>query len=175
MRRITVLLSVMVLVLGMTGAAAMADTTLWDEGDVVEDERFSLTVSDVELDVDIDISGPDELLTDETGTYTVTVSNDDESNVNLEDWALGLSVAEDANIDSLDDVTITYTGEETDLADENGTAGVEAELEGGVIYLLGSDDPTIAPGDTTTAQFDVTFHEDGNYVGTAYVIDTSGD
>ena len=172
MRRITVLLSVMVLVLGMTGAAAMADTTLWDEGDVIEEsDPFDVEVSDEVLDVDIDISGPDELFTDETGTYTVTVTNDDESNVNLEDWALGLSVGDD--IGSLHDVTITYAGEETDLADDNGTPGVQAELEEGVIYLLGSDDPTVAPGDTATAQFDVTFHEAGNYVGTAYVIDTS--
>ena len=130
-------------------------------------QTSTVTVNEAVQEASVFLHGPDSLDINEQGEYDVLVTNESDTR-DLDDWALGLSVD---NIDDVDDITITYEGGTSDLSE--GTDGVEAELKDGILWLLGSADPDIAPGETEVQPFEVTFHTDGSFTGTAYVVDTS--
>lgn len=174
MRRITVLLSVLLLMLAMTGTAAVADTPLWDDEDVLDQDDETTPVGlDEEpeptpepQEASITLTGPDSLEVDEQGTYTVEVTNESGERV-LDEWVLGLSVT---NVSDLDDLSIRYESGGDDITE--GTSGVDVELDtdANIIYLRGSDDPSIPANQSDSFTFEAEFHKVGSFTGTAYVI-----
>lgn len=182
MRKITVLLSVLLLTLGMTGVAALAQTEGdgppdWLDDTIAEDSTTVIVTEPDPVDpppfdgqeAEITIEGPTGLELNEFGEYTVTVTNTAEER-DLDQWALGLSVT---NIEDVSELIIRYKG--GDGADiTEGTSGVEAYLDttNNILYLRGSDDPVLAPGDDASIDFEVSFAKTGAFIGTAYVIST---
>ncbi len=169
MKRMIALLTTALLALSMMGTAAMADTDLWDDDDVLDSDSETTTVEEAPQEASVSLEGPSGLDVDEVGTYTVEVTNDSDQR-DLDQWVLGLSVD---NIGDVDDLTISYPDSSDDITE--GTSGVEVELdeEANIIYLRGSDDPAVSPGETETQTFEAAFHNEGEFTGTAYVIDTS--
>lgn len=172
----TVMTLVMAMVLS-TMSMALADTDLWDNDDVLDSDDTDTTVprpfepdpdpepDPIPQDASITLTGPEFLDVDEEGTYTVEVTNKSNDR-DLDKWVLGLSVT---NIKSADDLTIKFTGSNFDITE--GSAGVEVEVNNDVIYLRGSDDPTIPVNQSKTFTFKASFAKEGNFTGTAYVID----
>ena len=180
MRRITVLLSVLLLMLGMTGTAAVADNDLWDSGDVLDTDSHEVDVQDV-LNVEVSISGDTELDVDEAGEFTVEIDNHNDSTADLEDWKLGLGVD---GFDDNSNFTLEFcqdSGHENcvTLVEEGdavtGTGVQVDDSDDNVIWILGDDEDPLSPDDGVTQEYLATFHEGGNFTGTAYVIDTSDD
>ncbi len=166
-RNVGVLLLAVLLVMGTSGTAALADTDLWDGDDVLDEDDATTDVTDAQQEASVTLEGPDDLEVDELGSYDVTVSNDSGERA-LDEWALGLSVD---NIASVDDLTITEEDGESDITD--GDSGFEVELDGDndIIYLRDDDTMEVEPGATEVLEFEVAFQTDGEFTGTAYVIE----
>lgn len=169
---------VMTMVLS-TMSMALAQEVDWLDDVIAEDNTTTTTPRPFEPDPDpepplipqeasITLTGPEFLDVGEEGTYTVEVTNDSTSR-DLDEWVLGLSVT---NIADADDLTIVFTsGDGFDITD--GTAGVDVQVDtdNDIIYLRGSNDPTIGIDATATFTFDASFAKEGSFTGTAYVID----
>ena len=190
MRKITVLLSVMLLVLAMTGTAALADSEWGGTGDydVLDSDSSEVHVVEPELNVNIDIDGDEVLATGEAGEYTVTVKNDGETGLEgtsiddetLSDWKLGLEVSEFDDPSNFD-LAFCKDGfdQECILLVDGGEAvegtGVDVAIDhgNGIIWILGDEEDDLAPQETEVQKYEATFHEGGNFTGTAYILQSS--
>lgn len=181
MRKIITLFAVLLLALGMTGAAAMADDdgTSWDDGElseegdsIAESEPLTVSADDIKPDVEIALSGDSQQLTvGEAGAFWVTVTNKEESEGDLDSWKLGLSVT---NIGDLSEITIEWSdnGSFSDI-ERDDRFQVELDEEDDILWVLGFDEDSLEAGDSTSEGFRATFHKSGEFTGTAYVVDTS--
>ena len=168
-RNVGVLLLAVLLVIATSGTAALADTDspLWEEGDVLDSDEATTNVDELQQEASVTLEGPPDLDVDHVGTYTVEVTNDAPERV-LDEWALGLSVD---SIEQLDDLTIAKGEDESDLTDGESGFEVELDQEADIIYLRDDDTSEIESGESETLEFQIAFHTDGEFTGTAYVIE----
>ena len=145
-----------------------------DTGDAYFSETFTITVDEEELAATITLAGDDQLTVSEAGEYDVEVTNTMEYR-DLDDWKLGLSVE---NLEDEGDVTIEwYDGQEDEYRDidEVDQIATSFDSDENILWVLGAEEETLEPGETMKDEFRATFHTDGEFTGTAYVIDTSND
>lgn len=135
-------------------------------------ETFNITIAEEELAASISLTGDVALTVNQTGSYDVQVTNEMEYR-DLDEWKLGLSVT---NISDIDDITIEwFDTQENEYRDIDDIDQIETafDSEDGILWVLGADEDDLSPGAKMEDEFQATFHADGTFTGTAYVVDTS--
>ena len=166
-RNVGVLLAAVLVVVGTSGTAATADTELWDDSEVLDSDEVTTDVEEIPQEASVIFDGPSALETEEFGNYSVEVTNSSDGRA-LDEWALGLSVDD---ITTVDELTVRRQGEESDITDGESGFDVELDDEADILYLRDDDTADIEPGGSETLEFEVAFHTEGEFTGTAYVIE----
>ena len=161
MRRITVLLSVMVLVLGMTGMAAIAEEALFDGDDALDDD--STTAASFSGEVVVEPEPEDSYLQGET----------------IEDVTINAEDVDGVEGDDVRQLAVVVDGDGPDVGP--GGEQVCQELFDNCDDLLdsvGTDNLIEEDGDTTLFDDTVTINEDaatGDYVLGFYLVEDDED
>lgn len=141
-------------------AYAFQDGTVWtaeahfdDNGCITED---GVTWTEHGPDVNVNITGDENLVVDEVGSYTVTTTSETETPF-PNAWQLALEV--EGDVSSADDLSISWGGRDLEL---------EYDSDAEVVYVYGLSEAALLDDDSQS--FEAIFHEDGSFTGTVFAI-----